>query len=436
MNLSQKLKKRTPHLQKYNHYKGIFHHHELEGEVSNRMVFKGKEYIVWCMNDYLGLMNNQEAKEIESETTLALGASYPHSCRTTFGHTKHHDHLEDELSKMMNREASFLFQLGYMGIFSMIDAITDRHDTIIYDQFVHACAIDGVRMHNGRKFAFKHNDVDHLRKQLINSRKYQKDELGTTIVIVDGVYSMHGDIAPLEEIVALKEEFDFSLIVDDSHGFGVFGDNGRGTPEYFEVEDEVDLYISTFTKSMGNIGAFVSGNQDLIEYIRYNTRSQIFSRVLPLAQVLSCIKKLEVFQAEPERREKLWNNIRHFQSGMRAAGISIGKTQSAVTPVVINGSVEDCLDILSQLREYDVFSYMVTYPVVPEGTSLIRMVPTYNHTKEDIRLTIEAFQKVKAKNPNAFLQHKPVIIQDFKNKIESKVESPLSTSVLRKRERA
>ena len=388
MNLSQKLAKRTPHLQKYSHYHGTFHHQELEGEVGNRMTFKGDEYIIWCINDYLGLMNNEEAKRIEGEATMKYGAAYPHSTRTTFGHTKYHDQLEKGLSNLMNRESSFLFQLGYLGIFSIIDALSDRHDTIIYDQSVHACAIDGVRLHNGRKFAFKHNDVAHLRKQLIKAQKFQKDEYGTTIVLVDGVYSMYGDLAPLDEIVALKEEFDFSIIVDDSHGFGVLGENGRGTPEHFDVEDQIELYISTFTKSMGSYGGFVSGNKDLIEFLRYNTRSQIFSRTIPLPQVLSCIKKLELFINEPERREKLWSNIRKFQNGMREAGINIGETSSAVTPIKINGTVEDCLKILSQLREKQVFSYMVTYPVVPKGISLIRLFPTYNHNDEDIRQTI------------------------------------------------
>lgn len=435
MNLSQKLSKRAQHLQRYSHYRGIFHHQELEGEVGNRMMFKGKEHIVWCMNDYLGLMNNAEAKQIEGEATLALGAAYPHSSRHTFGHTQKHDQLETEIADLMQKESAFLFQLGYMGIFSMIDAITDRHDTIIYDQYVHACAIDGVRLHNGRKFAFKHNDIEHLRKQLINAKKFQKDELGTTIVIVDGVYSMHGDIAPLDEIAELKKEFDFALIVDDSHGFGVFGVNGRGTPEFFEMEEEVDLYVSTFTKSMGSLGAFVAGKKDIIEFVRYNTRSQIFSRTLPLPQVLSALKKLEIFRNEPERRIKLWENIRKFQKGLEDSGISIGKTQSAVTPIVINGTVEEGLNILSQLRDLDVFSYMVTYPVVPEGTSLIRMVPTYNHTDEDIRETIEAFKIVKEKNPKAFTQNEAVI-KDYKKNTESKVSSSYTNSHKRKRERA
>ncbi len=401
MNLLQKLEQRTTVLQQYISYRGSLHHLELKGEVSSRMIFEEKEYIVWCLNDYLGLMNHPESIKIASDITAKYGASYPHSVRLTIGHSSAHDRLESAITSFVDKEDSMLVNLGYQGFMSIIDALTDRHDTIIYDQKCHACLIDGVRLHNGRKFAFKHNNVDHLKLQLNRALKTHNPDNGTILVLVDGLYSMHGELAPLDEIARLKEQYNFALFVDDSHAFGVFGKTGKGTPEHFGVEDAVDVYVSTFTKSFGNLGGFVASKKAIIDYLRFAVRSQIFSRTMPLPMVKSVHKNLEIILQEPERRKRLWRNTHRFQQGLRDIGVNIGKSQSPIVPVLINGTHQDGLNVYFGLRELGIFSYIVAYPVVAKDTCLIRMVCTYNHTEADIDQTLEAFKIIKAKYPKA-----------------------------------
>jgi len=398
MNIHDKLQNRTTVLQQYSQFHGKFHHLELQGEAGNRMYFNNKEMIVWCLNDYLGLMNYRPGIEAAAAVTASYGASYPHSVRMSIGHSAQHDELERMLADHMQREEAMLLQLGYQGIFSIVDALTDRHDTIIYDQKVHACLIDGIRLHNGKKASFIHNNMKHLETQLRRATEQQDHSQGTIFVIVDGLYSMHGETAPLDQIAKLKEQFDFCLIVDDSHGFGVFGDNGRGTPEFYNVEDQVDIYISTFTKSLGSLGAFVSASKQIITYLRFATRSQIFSRTMALPQVVTVIENLKAMQRQPERRERLWDNVNTFHNGLREMGINIGKSEGPITPIHITGSIEEGMEILLALREeFGVFSYMVAYPVVEKGHCLIRMVVTANHTEEDVAHTLESIRILKAR---------------------------------------
>ena len=399
MNLLQKLGHRTTVLQQYISYRGRLHHLELSGKVSNRMNFEGKEYIVWCINDYLGLMHHPESVNAAVLATEEYGPSYPHSVRLTIGHTSAHDHLEKALTSFIDKEDSMLVNLGYQGFMSIIDALTDRHDTIIYDQKCHACLIDGVRLHNGRKFAFKHNNVEHLELQLKRALKTHNPDQGMIMVVVDGLYSMHGELAPLDKIAKLKEKYDFAFFVDDSHAFGVFGKNGKGSPEHFGAEEAVDIYASTFTKSFGNLGGFVAAKKEIIDYLRFAVRSQIFSRTMPLPMVESVRKNLEIFINEPERRTKLWKNTNRFRNGLIEMGIDIGKSESPILPIQINGSHQDGLQVYFGLRELGIFSYIVAYPVVGKDTCLIRMVCTYNHTEDDIDQTLAAFRFLKRKFP-------------------------------------
>ncbi|MFK8104540.1 MAG: aminotransferase class I/II-fold pyridoxal phosphate-dependent enzyme [Saprospiraceae bacterium] len=399
MNYLDKLRQKASHIHQYSSYYGRLHHIEFEGQVASRMKNNGEEYIIWCINDYLGLMNHPLAKQAAAQVTRQYGEAYPHAARITFGNSKAHEQLEAELAQLLNKEATFAFNLGYPAILSIVDALTDRHDTIIYDQRVHASLIDGIRLHNGRKFAFRHNDIAHFTRQLERVAQTHNHDLGAIYVVLDGVYSMLGDTPPLKEIVALKKKYNFSIVLDDCHGFGVLGENGRGTPEAFDVEKDIDVYIATFTKAFGSLGGLVGGRKDLIDYLRYSVRTQLFSRALPLAQVKSVLKKLEIIRQEPERRTKLWKNTKRFQDGLRAMNINIANPKSPITPILINGTEADGINILMELRAKGVFSYIVCYPVVPKDTCLIRMVPTANHSDEDIDQTLAAFAHIKQKFP-------------------------------------
>ncbi len=401
MNLLQKLQRRVTVLQEYSNFYRDLHHMELKGKVGSRMKFKGKEHIIWCLNDYLGFMNHPDSIKAAAKVTAKYGPSYPHSVRLSIGNSALHEELEDDLKSMINMEDAMLVNLGYQAFSSIVDALTDRHDTIIYDQNSHACLIDGVRLHNGRKFAFKHNSVSHLEKQLQRASKTHDPNHGIMMVIVDGLYSMSGEFAPLREIAKLKEQYNFTLFVDDSHAFGVFGDNGRGTAEHLGVEKAVDVYVSTFTKAFGNLGGFVAAKEEIITYLRYAVRSQIFSRTLPLPMVAATLKTMEIFNREPQRRKILLQKTKQFQDGLRRLGLYIGNTQSPITPVHINGPIKTGVKILRELRNQGIFSYLVAYPVVAKDTCLIRMVSTYNHTEQDIEETLKGFKAVKEKYPVA-----------------------------------
>lgn len=377
---------------------GYYSFPKLEGELGNRMMFQGKERIVWSINNYLGLANHPEVRKADAEAAEQWGLAYPMGARMMSGESKYHEQLESELAHFVHKESGMLLNYGYQGIMSVIDALLDRHDVVVYDKDNHACIYDGIRMHLGKRFPFEHNDIDSVRKQLERATKAAAESGGGILVITEGVFGMRGEQGILKEIAALKSEFNFRLLVDDAHGFGMLGDTGAGAGEAQGCQDQIDLYFSTFAKSMASIGAFVAGNKNIIDFLRYNTRSQIFAKSLPMPIVIGNLKRLELLRTRPELREKLWHNVRLLQDGLRAAGFDLGKTNSSVTPVFMHGTVQESTHLVQDLREtYNIFCSIVVYPVIPKGMILLRLIPTANHTDEDIRLTVEAFSAIRSK---------------------------------------
>lgn len=371
---------------------------KLEGEIGNRMLFRGKEKIVWSLNNYLGLANHPEVRKADNEATKKFGLAYPMGARMMSGNSNYHDQLERELSAFIKKEDTILLNYGYQGIMSAIDALCDRHDVIVYDGESHACIIDGVRLHPGHRYVFKHNDIEDCEKQLKRAEELVKNTSGGIVLITEGVFGMAGDQGRLKEIVALKKQYAFRLLVDDAHGFGTMGKTGAGSGEEQGCQDEIDLYFSTFAKSMGSIGGFMSGDKNIITYLRYNIRSQIFAKSLPMAFVIGNLKRLDLLRSKPELREKLWHNVRKLQSGLREKGFNIGDTNSPVTPIYLSGSVPEATAMAADLREnYNIFCSIVVYPVIPKGQIIYRLTPTAMHTDEDILLTLEAFAKTKKK---------------------------------------
>ena len=380
---------------------GYFTFPKLEGELSNKMMFNGKERLVWSLNNYLGLGNHPEvrkadAEAAESEAAKDWGMAYPMGARMMSGQTKYHEQLEEELAAFENKEAAYLLNFGYQGMVSAIDALVTRKDVIVYDAESHACILDGVRLHMGKRFVFPHNNISNLEKQLQRAKKLTDESGGGILVISEGVFGMSGDQGKLKEIVALKKKYDFRLFVDDAHGFGVLGKTGAGAGEEQGVQDEIDVYFGTFAKSMASIGAFVASTADVIEYLQYNMRSQIFAKSLPMPLVIGALKRLELLRDDPSHKEKLWAIVNALQSGLKDAGFEIGNTQSCVTPVYLNGTIPEATALIVDLREnYDIFCSMVVYPVVPKGVILLRLIPTAAHTLEDVDYTIEVFSKIR-----------------------------------------
>lgn len=377
---------------------GYYSFPKLEGELGNRMMFQGKERIVWSINNYLGLANHPEVRKADAEAAQTWGLAYPMGARMMSGESKYHEQLETELAHFVHKESGMLLNYGYQGIMSVIDALLDRHDVVVYDKDNHACIYDGIRMHLGKRFPFEHNDIDSVRKQLERATKAAQESGGGVLVITEGVFGMRGEQGILKEIAALKSEFNFRLLVDDAHGFGMLGKTGAGAGEEQGCQDQIDLYFSTFAKSMASIGAFIAGDKGIIDFLRYNTRSQIFAKSLPMPIVIGNLKRLELLRNKPELREKLWANVKMLQDGLRAAGFDLGKTNSSVTPVFMHGSVQESTHLVQDLREtYNIFCSIVVYPVIPKGMILLRLIPTADHTAEDIRLTVEAFAAIKSK---------------------------------------
>ncbi len=377
---------------------GYFMFPKLEGEIGNRMVFRGKERLVWSLNNYLGLANHPEVRKTDAEAAAKYGMAYPMGARMMSGQTDYHEQLERELAAFVSRESAYLLNYGYQGMISIINSLVDRNDVIVYDSEAHACIIDGMRLHFGKRFVYPHNNIENLETQLKRAKKMTSETGGGILVITEGVYGMSGDLGKLKEIVALKKKYPFRLLVDDAHGFGTMGPTGAGTDEYFGVQKDVDLYFGTFAKSMAGIGGFIAGEKRVIKYLMYNMRSQIFAKSLPMPMVLGALKRLELLRNQPEHREKLWNIVRALQNGLRNAGLDIGNTESPVTPVMLNGSVGEATQITFDLREnYNIFCSIVTYPVVPKGVILLRLIPTAVHTLEDVEYTIRAFKEVKEK---------------------------------------
>jgi glycine C-acetyltransferase len=377
---------------------GYFMFPKLEGALGNRMIFRGKEVVCWSINNYLGLANHPEVRKADAESAAKWGLAYPMGARMMSGETSQHNQLETDLAHYVGKESGYLLNYGYQGIMSVIDALLSRRDVVVYDAESHACIVDAVRMHLGKRFAFTHNDIASLHKNLERATKIVAETGGGILVITEGVFGMRGDQGKLREVVALKEQYQFRLLIDDAHGFGMMGKTGAGTAEEQGVTDDVDLYFSTFAKSMALIGAFIAGPKDIIRFLRYNMRSQIFAKSLPMPIVEGAIKRFELLRTKPELREKLWENVRALQGGLRERGFDIGDTNTCVTPVYMQSEVSEATALVRDMREnYGVFCSIVVYPVIPKGMVILRLIPTAAHTEEDIRITLDAFSAVREK---------------------------------------
>ncbi len=378
---------------------GYFMFPKLEGELGPRMKFMGKEVLNWSINNYLGLGNYPEVREADAQAAKDWGLAYPMGARMMSGHTSYHEQLERELADFEKKEDAFLLNYGYQGMVSIVEALVGRHDVIVYDSEAHACIIDGCRLHFGKRFVYPHNNIENLEKELKRAKKItDKNGEGGILVITEGVYGMSGDLGKLKEITALKKKYPFRLLVDDAHGFGTMGPTGAGTSEHLGVMDEVDVYFATFAKAMAGIGGFVAAKNEVIEYLRYNLRSQIYAKSLPMPMVIGALKRLELLRTQPKFKNKLWTIVEALQTGLKEKGFNIGDTQSPVTPVFLQGGVPEASQITYDLREnHGVFCSIVTYPVIPKGLILLRIIPTADHTLEDVEYTINAFSKVKVK---------------------------------------
>ncbi|HMW67657.1 MAG TPA: aminotransferase class I/II-fold pyridoxal phosphate-dependent enzyme [Chitinophagaceae bacterium] len=378
---------------------GYFAFPKLEGEISSRMKFRGKDMIVWSLNNYLGLANHPEVRKADAEGAAQYGLALPMGARMMSGNSDLHEQLEAELAAFVSKEDAALLNYGYQGMVSIIDVLCSRHDVIVYDAESHACIIDGLRLHPGHRYVFKHNDVEDCEKQLQRaSALIEKQQAGGILVITEGVFGMAGDQGKLTEIAALKKKYDFRLLVDDAHGFGTLGKTGAGAGEEQGCQDAIDLYFSTFAKSMASIGAFIAGDHQIIDYIRYNIRSQIFAKSLPMPLVVGNLKRLDLLRKHPEYKEKLWSNALKLQNGLKERGFDIGKTDSVVTPVYMKGDVPEATAMVMDLREhYGIFASIVVYPVIPKGHIIYRLIPSAVHTDEDIELTLKAFSETKKK---------------------------------------
>ncbi len=372
---------------------------KLEGEIGNRMLFRGKEHIVWSLNNYLGLANHPEIREIDTEATKQYGLAYPMGARMMSGNTNYHEQLEKQLAAFEQKEDAILLNYGYQGIMSAIEAICGRHDVVVYDAECHGCIIDGIRLHIGHRFVFKHNNIEDCKIQLERAHAIiEKQKQGGILVITEGVFGMAGDQGKIKEIAALKKQYPFRLLVDDAHGFGTLGKTGAGVGEEQSVQQDIDLYFSTFAKSMASIGAFIAGDRVIIDYLRYNTRSQMLAKSLPMALVIGNLKRLELLRTQPQLKEKLWYNVKKLQTGLKEKGFDIGNTNSPVTPIYMKGGVEEATAMVMDLREnYKIFCSIVVYPVIPKGQIIYRLIPTAAHTDEDIERTLKAFEATKTK---------------------------------------
>jgi len=396
MDIFEKIKKQKGPLGQYKDIAhGYFAFPKLEGEIAPRMKFRGKEVLTWSLNNYLGLANHPEVRKTDAEAAAQYGMAYPMGARMMSGHTSLHEELEKKLAAFEKKEDAFLLNYGYQGMVSIIDALVNRNDVIVYDSEAHACILDGVRLHMGKRFVYPHNNIEKLRLQLKHAQNVVKKTGGGILVITEGVYGMAGDLGKLDEIVALKKEFNFRLLIDDAHGFGTMGKTGAGVSEHFGVMDEVDIYFATFAKAMAGIGGFVASSKEVIDYLRYNMRSQIFAKSLPMPMVIGALKRLELLQTQPQLKEKLWEIVKELQNGLQKNGFNIGNTQSPVTPVFLSGTPIEATNIVYELREkFNIFCSIVVYPVVPKDVIMLRLIPTAVHTIEDVKYTIEAFSEI------------------------------------------
>lgn len=394
---------------------GYFTFPKLEGDIHPKMKFRGKEVLTWSLNNYIGLANHPEVRKADAEAAKEYGLAYPMGARMMSGQTSKHEELENKLADFVGKPDSFLLNFGYQGMVSIIDTLVGRNDVIVYDSESHACIMDGIFLHKakgGKSFVFAHNDIEKCKKMLDFATKKTNETGGGILLITEGVFGMAGDLGKLKEIVALKEKYNFRILVDDAHGFGTMGKTGAGTAEHFDVQDGIDIYFATFAKAMAGIGAFVASNEEVVNYLRYNMRSQIFAKSLPMPMVIGALKRLELLKTQNELRDNLWTVVKALQKGLRDAGFNLGNTESPVTPVYLSGSIPEGTNITMDLREnYNVFCSIVTYPVIPKGELLLRLIPTAMHTLEDVEYTINAFKAV----------HKKLVAGDYKSETIAKV---------------
>ena len=382
--------------QKWSH--GYFSFPKLEGEIGPHMQFNGKEHLVWSLNNYLGLANHPEVREADAKAAADYGMAYPMGARMMSGNSIHHEELENNLATFVGKEAAFLLNYGYQGMVSIIDALVDRNDVIVYDAESHACIIDGVRLHMGKRFVYQHNDVESCEKQLERATRLAEQTGGGILLITEGVFGMSGVQGKLKEIIELKKKYDFRLLVDDAHGFGTMGKTGAGTHEEQGCIDGVDVYFATFAKSMAGIGAFVAADEQIIHFLRYNMRSQTFAKALPMPMVMGLKKRFEMLKSQPELREKLWLIASALQKGLKERGFDLGQSNTMVTPVFLKGDLFEATSLTRDLREnYGIFCSIVIYPVIPKGLIVLRIIPTAAHSLEDVQRTLDAYSEMAEK---------------------------------------
>lgn len=399
MDIFERIRKNPGPLGQFADYgEGYFIFPELEGEIGPRMKFNGKEVVVWSVNNYLGMANLPEVRKADADAAAKYGMAYPMGARAMTGQTKYHAQLENELAEFVGKESAYLLNYGYQGMVSGIDSLLSKNDVVVYDVESHACIVDGVRMHLGKRFTFRHNDMDSLRKNLERATKITQETGGGILVITEGVFGMMAEQGKIKEICELKKDFNFRLLVDDAHGFGTLGKKGAGVGEEQGVTDQIDVYFSTFAKSMAGIGGFFAGNKDVISYMKYNMRSQIFAKSLPMPMVIGALKRLELLKNHPEFKDKLWDVVHKMQDGLKKRNFNIGLTNTAVTPIILQGSPIEATIMAKDLREnHGIFVSVVVYPVIPKGTIIFRIIPTAAHTDNDIEYTLEAFSAIREK---------------------------------------
>jgi glycine C-acetyltransferase len=407
MDIFEKIKSNRGALGQYSEVgDGYFMFPKLEGEIAPRMKFRGKEVLTWSLNNYLGLANNPEVLKTDAESAAKYGLAYPMGARMMSGQTTMHEKFENMAAEFTGKEAAYLLNYGYQGMVSIIDALVDRRDVIVYDSESHACIMDGLRLHMGKRFVFPHNDIENCDKQLQRATRLAEQTGGGILVITEGVFGMAGDLGKLDKIAALKKKYQFRFLVDDAHGFGTMGATGAGTGEHFGVQDQIDVYFATFAKSMAGIGGFVASTKEVVKYLRFNLRSQIYAKSLPMAMTLGAIKRLELIQAHPEYKEKLWIIVRALQKGLKDAGLDLGRTESPVTPVFMKCALTQVTQLIYDLREnYGIFCSVVIYPVVPRDVVMLRLIPTASHSLEDVEYTVKAFKEIKRKVDNDEYPH-------------------------------
>ena len=361
------------------------------------MEYDGEKKLMWSVNNYLGLADNEEIKKSALETVEEWSVSAPMGSRMMSGNTSEHIALENQLAEFAKKEASILFNYGYLGVLGTISSLAGQDDMIIMDKLAHASIVDGVLLSRAPFRVFKHNDMESLEIVL---KRVNKERKGGVLIVIEGTYGMTGDLAKLKEICELKEKYDARLFVDDAHGFGVLGEQGRGAPDHFGVQDKVDIYFGTFAKSFASIGGFSAARKDVVQWIRYNARTQVFAKSLPMVYVKSLRKALELVKNGDKRREHMWKISNVLKKGLSELGYYIGKGESPICAVFAPIGSENVETVGARLVKYlrhekNIFTTAVIYPVIPLGLLMFRIIPTTAHTEEDVDTTVKAFKDMR-----------------------------------------